>query len=524
MIVSKEIIEQELKSDGSLKSRSSLTKEYTPEDLFRIYHGSVEDKCVICGNKTKFINFKRGYDIVCSRECRKEHLSNSFTPTHENILCRDELIGELIELYSSGDNANKLNIHFFVNNKKTQLINSLHYYGLDIKNLSIKDIYDFCYEEGRCKKCNNKTSFISFKEGYRAHCKTKCVKTNHILNEDDLTVQFVTERFVKDGLFLIDDMMKYFGVSGSFVNKFKESNGITISNKVSRYSYGERELYNEFKLSSLDFRTNCRNIINPYEIDFVIGNLCIEYDGLMFHSDGLGYPGNNGKRFKDKLIPPGYELLTIFENEFLDENKKKIWFSIIKNKLNLNKTRIYARKCEIRSVSTKDAKSFCEDNHIQGYAKSSIKIGLYYDGELVSIMTFSKPRFNKNIEYELIRFCSKKGTNVIGGGSKLLKEFERSYKPSSLISYANKRWSSGGVYEKLGFTYNGDTPNNYFYFKVNENILLTRNQCQKHKLNHLLANYDSSLTEESNMFNNGYRKIYDYGNKKYVKFYTYKKR
>jgi hypothetical protein len=38
-------------------------------------------------------------------------------------------------------------------------------------------------------------------------------------------------------------------------------------------------------------------------------------------------------------------------------------------------------------------------------------------------MTFGKPRFNKNYEYELVRFASKLGTKVIGGAGKLLKYF-----------------------------------------------------------------------------------------------------
>jgi hypothetical protein len=66
-------------------------------------------------------------------------------------------------------------------------------------------------------------------------------------------------------------------------------------------------------------------------------------------------------------------------------------------------------------------------------------------------MTFSKPRFNRNYKYELVRFASKLGTQVIGGASKLLKYFEINYNPKSIISYADRRYSNGKLYYALGF-------------------------------------------------------------------------
>jgi len=202
----------------------------------------------------------------------------------------------------------------------------------------------------------------------------------------------------------------------------------------------------------------------------------------------------------------------------LNKNKKSIWISIIEDKLNKNK-KVGARKCIIKEVLNKEAKEFIDDNHMQGYSNSSIRIGLYYEEELMSIMTFGKSRFNKNIEYELIRFCTKKGYTIQGGGSKLLKYFERTYKPKSLISYANRRWSTGNFYIKSGFTFSHNTLPNYFYFHPKENILWSRNKFQKHKLKGLLETFNPDVTETINMFNNGYRKIYDSGNKVYLKEY-----
>ena len=66
-------------------------------------------------------------------------------------------------------------------------------------------------------------------------------------------------------------------------------------------------------------------------------------------------------------------------------------------------------------------------------------------------MTFSKPRFNKNYDYELLRLCSKKFTNIVGGASKLFKYFISKYK-GSIISYTNRRFSNGNIYRQLGFS------------------------------------------------------------------------
>lgn len=116
-------------------------------------------------------------------------------------------------------------------------------------------------------------------------------------------------------------------------------------------------------------------------------------------------------------------------------------------------------------------------------------------------MTFGKPRFNKNYEWEMIRFCNKRNYNVVGAASKLLKYFISVYKPKSIISYADAKYSNGNLYKKIGFTYIGKSSPNYFYFKNNK--ILGRIQCQKHKLNNILENFDENKTEIQNMVENG---------------------
>jgi hypothetical protein len=179
--------------------------------------------------------------------------------------------------------------------------------------------------------------------------------------------------------------------------------------------------------------------------------------------------------------------------------------------LGIFKTNIGARKCQLNKVSFEQSKLFLEKNHLQGFSRSSLNLGLYYENELVQIATFSKSRFNKNYEWELLRFCTKQNIQIVGGFSKLLNYFKQNYFPNSLISYADLRFSTGSVYIKNGFSLKEQSPPNYFYTKDHA-TLFSRLEFQKHKLKDILPIFDSNLTEWENMQLNGYDRIWDCGN------------
>ena len=126
-------------------------------------------------------------------------------------------------------------------------------------------------------------------------------------------------------------------------------------------------------------------------------------------------------------------------------------------------------------------------------------------------MTFSKPRFNKDWEWELLRFCNKLNTTVVGGASKLLKGFINMYNPKNILSYADRCWSKGKLYENLGFDLIKTSPPNYW---VTKNYLHREHRIkyQKHKLSKILDSFDQELTEWENLKANGYDRIWDCGN------------
>ena len=66
-------------------------------------------------------------------------------------------------------------------------------------------------------------------------------------------------------------------------------------------------------------------------------------------------------------------------------------------------------------------------------------------------------------EWNLSRFCNKLGYSIIGGASKLLNYFIEVNSPNRIISYADKDWSVGELYEKLNFTKIYETNPDYKY-------------------------------------------------------------
>ena len=237
--------------------------------------------------------------------------------------------------------------------------------------------------------------------------------------------------------------------------------------------------------------------------------LAVEVNGVYWHSDKF--------RERDHLLDKtlkceqlGITLLHFWDYEI---NKKgDIVKSMISSRLGLNQ-KIYARKCVIKEVSSKESKQFQIDNHIQGSAVSSINYGLYYEDELVALMTFAKSRFNKKYDWELVRYCNKLDLTVVGGASKLFNWFLKN-NDGSIISYANRRYSNGNLYHLLKFKLIDSTRPNYMYFR--NNVLLSRVKCQKHKLSKLLDNFDEKMSEKENMKNNGFDRIYDCGNYVFV--------
>lgn len=174
---------------------------------------------------------------------------------------------------------------------------------------------------------------------------------------------------------------------------------------------------------------------------------------------------------------------------------------------------IYARELKITEIDRQDANTFLIDNHIQGKCKGNIvNLGLYKDNELVQVMTFGKPRYNKNYEWELLRLCTHSGMYVVGGAERLFKHFVRDYNPESIMSYCDISKFSGDVYERLGFKLREQTKPAKIWskgtIKITDNLLRMRGYDQLFK-----TNYGKGTSNEQLMLDNGWLPVYDCGQK-----------
>jgi len=218
---------------------------------------------------------------------------------------------------------------------------------------------------------------------------------------------------------------------------------------------------------------NDRFVLKPKELDIYIPEkkIAIEFNGLYWHS--TLFDNNIDKYYHyNKTVDckkQNIQLIHIFEDEWIF--KEEIVKSRLKQILGVNKSkRIHGRKCIIKEIEPKIKNEFLERFHIQGKDSSAIKLGAFYNDELVSVMTFSKGNISKGSKFqedvwELNRFCSDYNYHIPGISGKLLSYFKKNYKWKEIFSYADRRWSQGNLYYKLGFELEKITKPNYWYIK-----------------------------------------------------------
>lgn len=253
-------------------------------------------------------------------------------------------------------------------------------------------------------------------------------------------------------------------------------------------------------------------LLEKYSYDFKVGNTLIEINPTATHNTHFNPYGKNRidvnyHRDKSKLAKDsGYHVIHVFD---WDDTDKVV--QLLKDRVT-----VYARNCDIRVVSDVDTNNYLDMYHLQSTCRGQkIRLGLYYNNQLVSLMTFGKSRFNKNFEYELLRYCSH--YNVVGGAEKLFKHFINEYKPSSIVSYCDTSKFSGKVYDALGFTYvKTNSPRKHWYSTkekrhITDGLLLNQGYDRLFKENH-----GKGTSNEELILVRGYLPVYDCGQATYI--------
>jgi len=439
----------------------------------------------------------------------------------------NDLVNEILKS-NGGIDFNKITLRWlemngFLNISSTVL-------NIDKENLE-EYLFLLNHDKQSCRTCGNTTTFNGYSKGYNDYCSIACVSNNteiknkkNIHRNEKKIASLFNLKHIKPMFGMItykgaDQGLKYEFECNRCFMKFKSriSNGhIPICPKCDyKHFNGNSNMENEliqYISKNNKIETSNRTILNGKELDIVIPDkkIAIEFNGIYWHSE---LNGKNRQYHLDKTIQcakKDIQLIHIFESEWIE--KKNIVLSVLNAKLGSFCNVIFARKCVIREILSKTKNKFLIENHLQGQDKSSIRLGLFYDDELVAVMTFGKSRYNKKYQYEMHRFCNKLNHRIIGGASKLWSYFIRKYQPNTVITYADRRYSVGSLYEKIGFKKINESQPNYFYLERGKSTLISRIKFQKHKLKNELTIFDESLTEWENMQVNGYDRIWDCGN------------
>ena len=331
--------------------------------------------------------------------------------------------------------------------------------------------------------------------------------------------------------FKITNDPNYISYDGSGISKLLCDKGhiymINTSNYSSRvksqlplctvcYPIGDTRSIKEVELYKYIKSIYSGEIIQSYrdgfEIDIYLPDLKLgfEFNGLYWHSEEWkerNYHLDKTLYFKER----GIRIIHIWEDDW--DNKSGIIEGQIRNWLGSNTDRIFTRKCKVEILDKNICRDFLNDNHIQGNDHSSLKIGLFYGDELVSVMTFDNFEGRKKMEeggWNLSRFCNKIGLNVVGGASKLLKYFVDRFDPIRIISYADRDWSKGDLYLKLGFCNIKESRPDYKY--LYEGIRVHKTNFKKSKLKY-------KVSESEYMSSIGVYKVWDCGKIKFEKKY-----
>lgn len=498
-------------------------------------------KCPVCGKELSYTQCIKNKKIFCSRSCSatyqfshkkdasKKKRSTVKLPALPLFPINEKVTLSKLRCLYAGADITRLR---YVIAKNSSILCFCQKALEKHKEYQTEQIFLYCIINNlklkKCKLCGKKMNYYKSYTRPTFYCSSKCSHASSSYKEK----QQKSHNNRKYEILVQRAREKNYGVI-TLRDDYKTSNQIELKclkcNKV--FSSPLLNIYRDMrcpscdKVSSFSFEKKIRGFIYSLNIDFTYNkkvlpdkkeldifvpsrNIAIECDGLYWHSSKNGKDRNYHLKKTKQCEEKGIFLIHIFEDEWREKNK------IVKNRIKyiLGKAsyKIGARECRISPISNDESKKFLDKYHIQGNVSSPVRYGLFKRNRLIAVMTFGKSRFNKNYDWELLRYCTIPNFNIIGGASKLLNHF-RNHHSGSIISYADKRWSDGNLYRKLGFIELKDSQPNYFYVKDIRRF--SRNQFQKHKLKDILKKFDPLMTEKENMLANGYSIIWDCGNK-----------
>lgn len=398
------------------------------------------------------------------------------------------------------------------------------------ENHTIRDIGSYTLRKGISKSCGcdsedlRKLSNITkYGVPFVGQIGTKRTQEQiDIINDKNRLISFISKIGHKPSAAELGD---YLGLDRTSIRLRIESYGLQDlilhgNDTVSGY---EKWIESLFPCNHVSDRT----VLKGKEIDLYYPeyNLGIEFNGNYWHSS-IKKPSKYHQEKSILAAKNGVRLIHIFEYEWVNKDKRDKIIDILNMIMNKDDVqRIAARECEIKEVlDINVVKVFLNDNHLQGFAGASINIGLYYKNNLIGLMTFGKPRFNTEYQWELVRLAWSKNKAIIGGAEKLFRYFITKYNPDSIISYCDIAKFTGNVYKRLGFKLSHISVPNYVWINEDSNTVVKRYETMNKES--IAVKYELEITRdtegkivdtESEMMEKvGFLKIYDAGNLVFV--------
>ena len=333
----------------------------------------------------------------------------------------------------------------------------------------------------------------------------------------DKILETIKEKYGVDNIMKLDKYKSKY--KSTMLDNYGVISGFLTDNAINSHKHGTKSNINNefvsFISTSISKQVVQEKSVIKYIYDVSVGdNILIDINPTVSHNTFISYPYRLGLVAENNPVDVEYHLKRA-ENA-LENNFYLIsvfdWDDWEKIKYLLqDKETLYARNLNIKEVSKEDTAEFLNKYHIQNTCKGQeVRIGLYKDDELIEIMTFGTPRYNKNYEWELLRLCTKAEYKVVGGAERLFKYFIDTFNPNGIISYCDFSKFTGDVYTRLGFKQKGKPKPSKHWSRSEEHI--TDNLLRQRGYDQLFGtNYGKGTSNDELMLENGWLPIYDCG-------------
>lgn len=524
---------------------SKCGKEYETEAKFSMYCSTEckNDKiCIICGKHFQSPNNKK----TCSKECRKISINKS---SKETCLKRYG-VDNVMKLDEKKEKIKQTNLKKYGVESHNQLegvkikkqITCLKHYGVnwpgkseEIKRRSKETCLkkygtEYSLQNKEVREKGNQTKLKKYGDkNFTNTKKRKETNTKRYGVDNPFSNNTIKDKIKKTNLtnLGVDNPMRSDNILNKLSKHVQEKYNVPWSCMISQCRNAQGSVISKIN-KEIGYLLN----IDENDYEFNIGrcsydlkkdNVLIEINPSYTHNSTIGpYFG------KGHQVEPKNKKYHLNKTKLANENGYRCihiwdWDDLNKIKMMLDdKATLYARSLKLEVMDQKEVNKFLNQYHLQNAGKGqTICLCLMKDNEIVQTMTFGKPRYNKNYQWELIRLCTDSKYKVMGGSEKLFRHFTKEYNPESIISYCDNSKFSGDVYRKLGFELktHGSPACHWYNPKTKRHILDSSLRMKGYSLLHNDENYEKAKKGDNNktlMINDGYVEIYDCGQSVYT--------